>query len=96
MFKKYNSIENTYRQAFLEKIKGHGFWLKEYVVQEKVHGANLSYITTDGQHFSGDKRRGLIGAEEEFYNYQAILQNLQSKFSAIWEELKEKQPNLQQ
>lgn len=96
MFKKYNSIENTYRQAFLEKIKGHGFWLKEYVVQEKVHGANLSYITTDGQHFSGAKRRGLIGEEEVFYNYQAILQRLQSKFSAIWEELKEKQPDLQQ
>lgn len=43
MFKKYNSIENTYRQEFLDKIKGHGFWEDEFVVQEKVHGANLSY-----------------------------------------------------
>ncbi|MGH1338393.1 MAG: RNA ligase, Rnl2 family [Aureispira sp.] len=94
MFKKYNSIENTYRKTFLEKIKGHGLWLKEYVVQEKVHGANLSYITTDGQHFVGAKRRGLIGEEESFYNYNRILQSLQDKFTAIWEELKSKQPDL--
>lgn len=96
MFKKYNSIENTYRQNFLEKIKGHGLWLKEYVVQEKVHGANLSYITTDGQHFVGAKRRGLIGEEEQFYNYKTILQNLQGKFSAIWEELKLQHPEMEQ
>ena len=40
MFRKYNSIENTYREEFLERIKSHGFWNDEFVVQEKVHGAN--------------------------------------------------------
>lgn len=96
MFKKYNSIENTYREAYLERIKGHGLWTKTYVVQEKVHGANLSYFTNDGLHFVGAKRTERIKADERFYNYDVILSSLQDKFSAIWDDLNAKYANLEQ
>ena len=45
MFKKYNSIENTYREKEVEQIYLHGYDKETYVVQEKVHGANFSFIT---------------------------------------------------
>ncbi len=42
-FRKYNSIENSYQSSFIEKIIQNGFENETYVVQEKVHGANLSF-----------------------------------------------------
>lgn len=96
MFKKYNSIENTYREEFLRRIKGHGFWNVEYVVQEKVHGANLSYWTRDGEQFFAAKRTSQIGTEEKFYNHDLILKELEPKFKNIWQDLKTKIENLEQ
>jgi len=96
MFKKYNSIENTYREEFLERIKSHGFWNDEYVVQEKVHGANLSYWTTDGQIFHAAKRTTNLDPAERFYNFQTVLAKLQPKFENIWQQLKIDYPDLTQ
>ena len=96
MFKKYTSIENTYRDEFLERIKGHGFWEDEFIVQEKVHGANLSYWTTDGEGFFSAKRTGPILADEKFYNHDSILKELKPKFKNIWLELKNTLGDLKQ
>ena len=96
MFKKYNSIENTYRSLFLEKIKNHGFWKDEYVVQEKAHGANLSYWTSDGINFRTAKRSGNIEASEKFYNHEPVLEGIKDQFSNIWNGLKEQYPDLSQ
>ena len=57
-FKKYNSIENSYQIEFLNEIKEQGFNDLEYVVQEKVHGANLSFIT-NGKDIISAKRTEL-------------------------------------
>lgn len=58
-FKKYNSIENSYQDDFISSIIEQGFGDLEYVVQEKVHGANLSFIT-DGHKILSAKRTELI------------------------------------
>ena len=84
MFKKYNSIENTYRDEFLERIKTHGFWNDKYVVQEKVHGSNLSFSTVDGEHFVASKRMGLVEKDEFFFNYEKVFQNIEKKLKTIW------------
>jgi Rnl2 family RNA ligase len=96
MFKKYNSIENTYRTEFLDKIKSHGFWGDQFVVQEKAHGANLSYWTTNGVDFHSSKRTGAIELGEKFYNHDLVLQKIQSKLEQIWLDLKEEINNLEQ
>ena len=96
MFRKYNSIENTYREEFLARIQSHGFWNDEYVVQEKVHGANLSYWTTDGRTFHAAKRTTNLDIDERFYNFQTVLVRLQPKFENIWEQLKIGHPKLTQ
>ncbi len=96
MFRKYNSIENTYRAEFLNRIQSHGFWNDEYVVQEKVHGANLSYWTTDGKIFHAAKRTANLEMTERFYNFQSVLAILQPKFENIWTALKKAHPELTQ
>ena len=96
MFKKYNSIENSYRTPFLEQIKIRGFWEQEYVVQEKAHGANLSYWTTDGINFTAAKRTSNINQGEKFYGYELILNTLQVKFEHIWKAVKKEHPSLTQ
>jgi len=96
MFKKYNSIENTYRDEFILRVKGHNFDDKEYVILEKVHGANLSYYTNDGQQFYAAKRSGQVKPDEQFYNCQAILEQILPNLKAIWTDLKTENDNLEQ
>lgn len=88
MFKKYNSIENTYRDEFLERVKTHGFWENKFVVQEKIHGSNLSYWTTDGKTFYSGKRTGEIEKNEKFYNYEIVLGDIKPKLELLWESIK--------
>lgn len=96
MFKKYNSIENTYRDEFISRIKGHGFDDKEYVILEKVHGANLSYYTNDGEAFYAAKRSGQVKPDEQFYNCQPILEQILPNLKAIWADLKIENDDLDQ
>lgn len=96
MFKKYNSIENTYQKRFIERIQSHGYWKEEYVVQEKVHGANMSIITQDGQNFFAAKRTALLDAEENFNNYQKVLADLNEKLVQLWKLVQADYPELEQ
>ena len=96
MFKKYNSIENTYRDEFLERVKTHGFWENEFVVQEKIHGSNLSYWTTDGKTFYSGKRTGEIEKNEKFYNYEIVLGDIKPKLELLWKSIKKDFTELKQ
>ena len=88
MFKKYSSIENTFRKEFLDKIKEHGYWDETYIVQEKVHGANLSFWTTDGVEFVAAKRTGILEPDENFYNFKQVLEEIKPKLQGIWKDIK--------
>ena len=82
-FKKYNSIENSYQDGFLSSIIEQGFGEQEYHVQEKVHGANLSFIT-DGQQILSAKRTELILDNEDFYNSKLVLEKYKNKILALY------------
>ena len=85
-FKKYNSIENSYQDDFISSIIEQGFGDLEYVVQEKVHGANLSFIT-DGQKILSAKRTELILENEEFYNSKIVLENYKDRILSLFNEV---------
>jgi len=85
-FKKYNSIENSYQDDFLSSIIEQGFGEQEYLVQEKVHGANLSFIT-DGQQIISAKRTELILDNEDFYNSGLVLEKYKDKVRALYVDL---------
>lgn len=96
MFKKYNSIENTYREEVLEQIQKHGYANQEFVVQEKVHGSNISFWTTDGESIHTAKRSGRIEEGEVFFNYERVLIDLKPKLLAIWQELRNEKSGIEQ
>ncbi len=85
-FKKYNSIENSYQDDFLSSIIEQGFGDLEYLVQEKVHGANLSFIT-DGLQILSAKRTELILGNEGFYNSKLVLEKYRNNILALYNEV---------
>lgn len=87
-FKKYNSIENSYQEDFIKSIIEQGYGDLEYVVQEKVHGANLSFIT-DGQNIISAKRVELINDNEQFFNSQQVQNKYKDKILALFTEVSE-------
>jgi Rnl2 family RNA ligase len=96
MFRKFTSIENSYRKEHIKRIQLEGHWAGEYVVQEKVHGANMSFYTTDGISFIVCKRSGPVLADENFNNSGKILADNFSGLKMIWIKLKAEIPKLEQ
>lgn len=86
-FKKYPSIENAYREKFINDIKLRGFADKPYVVTEKVHGANFS-IWYNGEDFRCAKRTGFIEKDEVFYNYETVFEEIKNPIKEIWDIIK--------
>ncbi len=84
-FKKYNSIENSYQDDFIRSVLEQGFGDFEYVVQEKVHGANLSFIT-DGQNILPASRTELIPEDAEFYNARLVQNKYRDRIFALHNE----------
>jgi DNA polymerase-3 subunit alpha len=58
-FKKYSSIENSYRQKTIQSIFEYGFQNHEWVVSEKIHGC-LDYNTIIITNEYGPKKLGDI------------------------------------
>lgn len=88
-FKKYNSIENSYQLDFLTEIKEQGFYDQEFIVQEKVHGANICFIT-DGKEIQSAKRTELIFNKEDFYNSKSVQNKYESKIIELFNLLNKK------
>ena len=70
-FKKYSSIENHFDEAFMVKVRNHTPEGTRFVVQEKVHGSNCSFLC-DGQDIQFAKRTAVVGAGEDFYQWQEL------------------------
>ena len=74
-FKRYNSIENTYRTKTINTIAEQGKSGGEWVVEEKVHGANFSFWF-DGN-LKTAKRSGFVGNDgENFFNSDLSKTNM--------------------
>ena len=71
-FKKYSSIENSFDEEFVGKVREQVSPEQVYVVQEKVHGANTSFIC-DGTSIQFAKRTAVIEDGETFYGYEEIV-----------------------
>ena len=63
-FKKYSSIENSFSREFMEHVVAEMPQDLEYVVQEKVHGANTSFLC-DGETVRFAKRTSMLEESEQ-------------------------------
>ncbi len=87
-FKKFTSIENSYSKEFIEAIVDRGFSVGEFVVQEKVHGANFSFWT-DGKTIKCAKRTDFLTENDKFYNHTVVLENYRSRILDAFKVLKD-------
>lgn len=91
LFKKYNSIENAYRNEFIERVAIATLNSNDFVVQEKVHGANFSLIT-NGKDLKSAKRTSLLEDTDNFYNHALIKELYYEKLLGLFEAVKLKYP----
>lgn len=86
-FKKYTSIENSYRQKEVDSIKLYHNDV-QYYVQEKVHGSNFG-LYCDGENVKSAKRSGFVKDDERFFNYEDVESKYKEKvfklFSILYE-----------
>ena len=82
-FKKYSSIENHFYKDYLDQVREQVPADMQWVVQEKVHGTNTSFLC-DGNDVKFAKRTSILGDEEKFYDYQEILEEYRDKVMALY------------
>jgi Rnl2 family RNA ligase len=104
-FKKYNSIENTYNLKNYFGIKDErdremiDNLLSEksstqFVVQEKVHGCNLCFIT-DGVSVQCGSREHLFTSDENFYNWQELLSRYRPAIINLFDLINSNNPEIE-
>ena len=69
-FHKFSNLENTYRQNLIDKVQYEGKDVGEWVVTEKIHGANFSFWC-DGTEVKVASRSQFV--DGTFYNCQAVI-----------------------
>ena len=81
-FKKYSSIENSYRIDDVNNAKD-AYPSTNFVVQEKLHGACWGiFISKEGE-VKFAKRTAFLKYGEKFYNYQNAMDALKPKLDVI-------------
>jgi Rnl2 family RNA ligase len=92
-FYSYPSIENSYRDEFIEKIRLHGFENKQYYVTEKIHGSNTQ-LSYDGKEFEMGTRSHYLIEGEKCYNVQPLLEQVKDMLQGEYNTLKDIHPEL--
>lgn len=74
-FKKYNSLENSYRGKFIESINSQVSPEMSWVALEKIHGANFSFwIANDRQRTTRVASRTQFVEPESFFNCREVVE----------------------
>jgi Rnl2 family RNA ligase len=89
---KYASIENTYRQQFLDLIEEEGKDSGEWVVTEKVHGGQFS-IYYDGSEIQASTRTAFLTDDMDFFNWRKVLADNRDKVVKLYELIGKKYKN---
>jgi len=85
-FKKYPSIENSYREKQIDQIRMHGFASDtEYCVTEKIHGANFG-VYADAEEVRFASRNTLLGEDnaKQFYKFDLIRKKVMNDANALF------------
>lgn len=90
-FKKYSSIENAITRDFMERVWAEMPEDLEWVVQEKVHGANTSFLC-DGEEVRFAKRTSVLSDDEKFYDFQTLLEAYSPRVLSLFGRIREAHP----
>lgn len=79
----YRKIPESLQALQLSEADHRRIGKVDWVVTEKVHGANFCMLT-DGEQVQFAKRKSLLDPEEDFFGYHALRPELIEKAQAIW------------
>jgi Rnl2 family RNA ligase len=79
----YPSIENTYREEFIESVKAQGKDTGQWVVTEKVHGGQLA-LYYDGSELKASTRNAFLTPGMDFFNYEKVVEANVDKVKEIF------------
>ena len=85
-FKKFSSLENSYRDNFISKIREQGYESEGYIVTEKLHGANYGFTVVVENSLPTtlpSKRSGFISVDEKFYNHRPVYEKYAHKIEKL-------------
>lgn len=89
MFKKYSSIENSYRQKHVMKVLQ--FYPEvaniKYSIREKIDGSNLQLFFSPGEKVRVGKRSCFITEEENFFDVWEVLNGYQDVIQKVQDEV---------
>ncbi|MEM1393006.1 MAG: RNA ligase family protein [Cyanobacteria bacterium P01_H01_bin.150] len=90
----YEKIPENINQWNLTESDYRSFKKTDWVVTEKIHGANFG-IVTDGLEVKFAKRKEFLDSEEDFFGYQLLKEELALKAKEIFKVLQIQKNNLQ-
>jgi RNA ligase, rnl2 family len=90
-FKKYSSIDNAITRDFMERVWAEMPEDLEWVVQEKVHGANTSFLC-DGEDVKFAKRTSVLSEDDKFYDFQSMLEAYKPRVLSLFKRIRETHP----
>lgn len=90
-FKKYSSIDNVITRDFMERVWAEMPEDLEWVVQEKVHGANTSFLC-DGEEVRFAKRTSVLSDDDRFYDFQMLLESYRPRVLSLFRRIRKAHP----
>lgn len=93
-FKKYSSIDNVFTQEFMDRVQTEMPADLEWVVQEKVHGTNTSFLC-DGVEVKMAKRTAMLEDDEKFYDFKELLERYRPKVLSLFSRIKSEDATVQ-
>ena len=91
----YEKIASNFNKYQLTEADYRLFKKTDWIVTEKIHGANFCIIS-DGNVVNFAKRKAILSPEDDFFGYQLLKDWLESKTLAIFNRIKQLYPHTQQ
>ena len=88
-FTKYSSIENSYRENYINKIIEQGYLNNQYVVQSKLDGFNFSFIC-DELDIRVASRTQIV--DEQFFNCNSVIDKYGNEVLQLFDLINEDKP----
>ena len=87
IFMKYPSIENRYQYKFIQRFINYFPEIvnEEYIIYEKLHGSNISFVFTKGKFYICSRNR-ILENEENFNGCRDVITNKYLEFIEYWKE----------
>lgn len=85
MFKKYNSLENSYQAKFISKFVDNNPELstQSYIITEKLDGANIQVYFEPNTKRRLGKRTSFIGDNDGFFHIETVIPAFEERFENI-------------